>query len=222
MTIQEEILEVVDALLENRITQEEALLQAKKIMRERKIGPCDDPPNALTTILLGLESDPYVKLPETENWREKLLLAREVLKRGIPCPSDEQRKTIDAFLLGYTPGVNVILCQIKKSEKEERVLEFIEETWGREETFYRQVPIPIKKGSSPLSKEEIKKMENVYKKGNITREEALDWVENQFRRKGDFDSYSSLLRLYWTLLRPGQFFRADYIHYGKGDYIDKW
>lgn len=192
------------------------------MMRERKVGPCDDSPSALTAILLVLEPDSYVKLPETETWREELLLAREVLKRGLPCPSDEQRKTMDAFLLGYTPGINVVLCQIKKSEKGERGLEYIEETWGGEQIFYRQIPIPIKKGSPPLSKEKIKEKENAYKKGYITKEEALNWVEKQFQRKADFDRYKSLLRFYWILLRPGQFSEADYVHYGKGDYIDKW
>lgn len=89
MIIQKEILKTVNDLLEGRITQEEALVRGKKLMK--KVGPCDDPPNALTTILLGLEPDPCVKFPETENWREELLLAREVLKRGVPCPDDEQR-----------------------------------------------------------------------------------------------------------------------------------
>ena len=218
--IQQEILDVVDALLEGRITQKEALLKTKKLMKKVR-GPCDDPPSALDTILFGLEPDPRVRTSYAENWREELLLAREVLKRGVPCPDKEQRKTMDTFLLGYKPGEYVVLCQIKKSEKGERVLEFIEESWEGKQTFYQQVPIPIKTGP-PLSKEDINEKENAYKKGDLTREKALQWVLTQLQRKGTFDTYSSLLRFYWTLLRPGQFFKADYIHGGKGGYIDKW
>jgi hypothetical protein len=61
---QKKVLKIVDDLLEDRITPEEALLQAKKM---KKVGPCDDPPSALTTILFGIEGDPCVNLPETEN-----------------------------------------------------------------------------------------------------------------------------------------------------------
>jgi hypothetical protein len=45
MVIQKEILEVVD-LLEGRITQKEALLKTKTLMKKVK-GPCDDPSSAL-------------------------------------------------------------------------------------------------------------------------------------------------------------------------------
>jgi hypothetical protein len=36
----------------------------------------------ITTILLWIEGDPCVRFPETENWREELLKARDVLKRS--------------------------------------------------------------------------------------------------------------------------------------------
>jgi hypothetical protein len=140
--IQQEILEVVDAFLEGRITQEEALSKAKKLMRKVK-DPCDDPPSALTTIIIGLEPDPYVEMSDPDEVREELLLDREVLRRGVPCPDNEQSKTMDAFLFAYKVGKYVVCCQIKKSEKGQRILEFTEESWEGEQTFYRQVPIPF-------------------------------------------------------------------------------
>jgi hypothetical protein len=111
-------------MTDQRETQKKSLKNSRRSLRRqdnsrrsspsdqkmKKVGPCDDPPSALTTILLGIEGDPCVKLPETENWREKLLKAREVLKRGVPCPSDEERKTIDFFMLAYTPGEKVVFC----------------------------------------------------------------------------------------------------------------
>ena len=218
---QKRVLEIVDDLLEDRITPEEALIRAKNMLKG--LGPCDDPYSAITTILYGIEGDPCVKLPETENWREELLIAREVLKRGVPCPSDEERKTIDAFWLRYRAGEKVVFCQIKKSEKGERILEFIEETWEGERTFYQQLPLPLtEKGGPPLSEEEFEKIKNAYEEGNLTREEALQWVIRQLQRRAAFDRYNSLMRFYWILVRPDQFFKADSVHFGKGDYIDEW
>lgn len=224
MATQEEkrkkVLELVDDLLEGRITPEEGLLRSKKM---KGIGHCDDPPSALTTILLGIEGDPCVKFPETETWREDLVLAREVLKRGVPCPDREQRKTIDAFLLAYTPGERVVFCQIKKNEKGERVLEFTEETWEGEQIFYHQQLIPLKeKTGTPLSSEEIDEKKHAYKKGDLTREEALQWVVGQLQRKPAFKRFSYLLTFYWMLLRGEGYFRPYSLHDGEGDYIDEW
>ena len=217
---QKKVLEIVDDLLENRITPEEALLRAKNMLKG--LGPCDDPYSALTTILYGIEGDPCVKLPETENWREELLIAREVLKRGVPCPSDEERKTIDVFLLAYTPGKKVVFCQIKRSEKGERVLEFMEETWKGEQVFYQQTPVPLlEKTGSPLSEEKVEEKRNAYDEGNLTREEALQWVIKQFQRRVTFQVICRLLRFYWTLLRQDNYFIADCDHFGKGGYFDE-
>ena len=218
---QKKVLEIVDDLLEDRITPEEALIRAKNMLKG--LGPCDDPYSAITTILYGIEGDPCVKLPETENWREELLIAREVLKRGVPCPSDEERKTIDAFWLRYRAGEKVVFCQIKKSEKGERILEFMEETWEGERTFYQQFPLPLtEKRGPPLSREEIEEIRDAYEEGNLTREEALQWVVSQLQRRAAFDRYNSLMRFYWILVRPGQFFQAHSDRFGKGDYIDEW
>ena len=219
--IQQEILDVVDAFLEGRITHKEALLKTKILMKKVK-DPCDDPPSALTTILIGLEPDPHIETPDPGKVREELLLARKVLKRGVPCPDKEQRKTMDTFFYAYKAGEYVVLCQIKKSEKGERVLEFIEESWEGKQTFYQKVPIPLKKTAPPLSKEALKEKENAYKKQNLTREKALQWVITQLQRKGTFKMYKNLLDFYWILLRPGQFYESDGVHYGMGDYLDKW
>jgi hypothetical protein len=221
MTIQEEILEVVDDFLEGRITQEEAVSKAKTLMK-RAGDPCDDPPSALITILIGLEPDPYIEMPDPEEVRKELLLGRGVLKRGVPCPDRNQRKTMDVFMVRYKVGKYVVYCQIKKNEKGERILELIEESWEGERIFHQQVPIPLKKTDPPLSEEEIDEKENAYKEGILTRERALQGVIAQLQRKGTYDMYCSLLRFYWMLLRPGQFSEADCVHCGKGGYIDKW
>ena len=218
---QKKVLEIVDDLLENRITPEEALFRAKNMLKG--LGPCDDPYSALTTILLGIEGDPCVKFPETENWREELLVAREVLKRGVPCPSDEERKTIDAFLLAYKVGEKVVFCQIKKSEKGERILEFFEETWEGERTFYQQMLLPLtERIGPPLPEEKVEEIKNAYEEGNLTREEALQWVLKQFQRRVTFRVLCRLLRFYWILLRQDNYFIADCDHFGKGDYLDEW
>jgi hypothetical protein len=207
--------------LEGRIAQEEAVLKAKTLMK-RVRDPCDDPSSALTTIVIGLEPDPYIETPDLEEVRKELLLDREVLRRGVPCPDNEQSKTMDAFLFAYKVGEYVVCCQIKKSEKGKRVLEFIEESWEGEQTFYKQVPISLKKTAPPLSEEDIKEKEYAYKKGNLTREKALQWVLAQLKRKGTYNTYGSLLKFYWMLLKPGQSYESDSVHYGVGGYMDKW
>jgi hypothetical protein len=218
--IQKEVLKIVDDLLEGRITPEDALLQSKKM---KHVGPCDDPPSALTTILLGIEGDPCVKFPETENWREELLEAREVLKRGVPCPSDEERKTMDFFMLAYTPGGKVVFCQIRKNEKGERVLEFMEETWEGERIFDHQVPVPLIEETGPsLSEEEVDEKMSAYRNKHLTREEALQWVIRQFQRRVSYWVHADLFRFYRILLRQDNYFIADHVRYGEGDYIDKW
>lgn len=221
MTIQQEILEVVDAFLEGRITQEGAVARAKTLMKRAR-DPCDDPPSALTTMMIGLEPEPHVEMPDPEEVRKELLLDREVLRRGVPCPDKEQTKTMDAFLFAYKVGKYVVRCQIKKDEKGNRVLEFIEESWGGEQTCYRHVPIPLKKTEPPPSKEDIEEKENAYKTQHITREKALEWVIDQLQKKGTYETYGSLLKSYWVLLRQDQSYEPDSVLYGKGGYIDKW
>lgn len=98
----------------------------------------------------------------------------------------------------------------------------VEETWEGEQIFYHQLPIPIKEETGPpLSDNEVQEKENTYKKGNITREEALQWVITQLQRKSALVKYDSLLKFYWILLRLDQYFEAQYVHYGQGDYINK-
>ncbi|MBU7015591.1 MAG: hypothetical protein HXS52_14595 [Theionarchaea archaeon] len=221
MTIQQEILNVVDAFLDGKITPEEAVARAKTLMKRAR-DPCDDPPSALTTIVIGLEPDPHVEKPDPEEVRKELLLDREVLRRGVPCPDKEQTKTMDAFLFAYKVGKYVVRCHIKKDEKGNRVLEFVEKSWEGEQTCYRHVPIPLKKTEPPPSKEDIEEKENAYKSQNITREKALEWVIDQLQKKGTYETYRSLLRVYWVLLRQDQSHEPDSVLYGKGDYMNKW
>ncbi|MBU7017890.1 MAG: hypothetical protein HXS44_10300 [Theionarchaea archaeon] len=99
----------------------------------------------------------------------------------------------------------------------------MEETWGGEQISSHQVLIPLTEKTDPfLSKEGVEENRYAYEKGNLTREEALQWVMRQFQRRVSFRVYAGLLRFYWMLLRHDNYFIADYDHLGAGDYIDKW
>jgi hypothetical protein len=99
----------------------------------------------------------------------------------------------------------------------------MEETWEGQQIFYHQVPVPLTEKTGPfLSDEEVKEKRYAYEKGNLTREEALQWVMHQFQRRVSYRVYSGLLRFYWILLRQENYFIADCDHFGAGDYIDKW
>jgi hypothetical protein len=99
----------------------------------------------------------------------------------------------------------------------------MEELWGGQQIFYHQVPVPLTEKTGPfLSDEEVKEKRYAYEKGNLTREEALQWVMHQFQRRVSYRVYSGLLRFYWILLRQENYFIADCDHFGAGDYIDKW
>ena len=170
MATRQEIINVIDDLLEGAITQEKARVWAEKEIP--KTDDCEDPPSALVTMALGLDPDPKTRL--SGDWREELLLARKVLIRGVPCPHKEFRKTVEAYWMAYTPGKTVVLCQIKRTEKGERVFELIEEAWEGEQTFYDQIPIPIQEKEGPfLSEKEMKEKMNEYKMGRIAREKVL-------------------------------------------------
>ena len=206
MATRQEIIDVLDALLENRITPREAYLWAKKEIP--KTDHCEDPPSALLTMLDELNPDPVV-VP-SGNWREELLLDREVLIRGIPCPEKEHGKSVQAFFMAYTPGEKVVLCQIKKTEAGDRVLELIEEAWEGEQTFYQQVPIPYKgENGQPLSKAEVNEQKKTYKAGALEREEAIRWVVTQLQKKAAESRYVMLLEFYWKLSRPDDLFSPE-------------
>ena len=59
---------------------------------------------------------------------EQLLMDREVNVHGVPCPSKEPGKTIEAYWLAYTPWEKIVLCQVKIAD-EDRILEVTEEMY---------------------------------------------------------------------------------------------
>jgi hypothetical protein len=147
-----------------------------------------------------------------EEWTQKLIIDRKVLVRGVPCPDKELGKKIQAFWLAYTPEHKVVLSQIKRTEKGERILEVIEEPWDGEQTFYHQMPLPIRDESGlSLTSEEFREKKKAYKKGILTREETLEWVIDQLQSKSAIDEYDSLLRFYWHLCGPDEPFTPAYL-----------
>lgn len=209
MATSQEIIDIIDALLEGRMTTEEARLWAMK--ETPKTDRCEDSPSALTTMVIELDPDNIAG--RSENWKKELLLAREVLIRGVPCPN-ENRKAVEAYWMAYTPGEKVVLCQIRKIESGERVLEIMVEEWDRKSMFHEQIPIPVKKSTSLLlSEEEIKEKKNAYKKGTLLREEAVKWVIAQLQSETAVDSYGILLKFYWELSSPDGPFIPEYVEY---------
>ena len=206
MATREEIIDVIDAFLEGKITPEEAIHWAGE--EYSKTLPCEDPPSALVTLMRLRDTVPCGSLKE---WTQKLIMDRKVLIRGVPCPYEELGKKIQAFWLAYTPGHKVVLSQIRR-KKDERILEVIEESWDGKQTFYHQMPLPIKNESGPpLSLKKFKEKKKAYKKGMLTRKETLQWVIDQLQRKSAIDRYSSLLGLYWNLRGPDEPFTPAYL-----------
>jgi hypothetical protein len=205
MATREEIIEVIDALLENRMTPEEAERWAWEEIH--KTSHCEDPAFALAT-LVGI-TEP--KVQESYPWQEALPRDREVLIRRAPCPYDDLGNAIQAYWLGYAPILRFVLVQIRRTEKE-RILELIEENWKGERIYYHRVPLPLEEEEGPpLTYQEIKEKREAYKKRAITREEALQWILRQLQRKAAIDEYHVLLGFYWRLRRPNQPFTLGYI-----------
>ena len=209
MATRQEIIEVIDKILEGTMSAEQAVAWVGNEIP--KTSHCEDPASALTTILTELDPDPAVI--KSGEWRERLLLDREVLVRGVPCPSRDP-KTVQAYWMTFTPGEKVVLCQIKRTEKKERVLELIVELWSGKQIFYDQVPLPVKRLTGPrLSEEDIEEKKDAYKKGIVTREEALQWVIDQLESKPAVDYYNKLLEFYWNLRRPHERLTPSYFEY---------
>ncbi|MBU7019126.1 MAG: hypothetical protein HXS44_16570 [Theionarchaea archaeon] len=206
MATRQEIIEVIDKILEGTMSAEEAVTWVGyEIPRTSR---CEDPASALTTILTELDPNPVVI--KSGKWRERLLLHREVLVRGVPCPS-MNLKTIQAYWMIFSPGEKVVLCQIRRTEKKERILELIVELWSGEQIFYEQVPLPVKRLTGPqLSEEDVEEKKDAYKKGVLTGEEALEWVIDQLESKPAVDHYAKLLKFYWNLRRPHEWFDPEY------------
>ena len=193
-----EIIGIIDDLLEGKITPEKAVLWAKKEIQ--RTSSCEDPPSALVTIVIELDSDPAIKV--SGKWREELLLAREVLVRGVPCPQREHGKKVEAYWLAYTPREKVVLCQIRKMKNGEKALEVIEEEWNGEKAFYELIPLSTREKSGlSLSEEEIKEKEKAFMMGHLSRKEALQWIISQLETKTNAGTYENLLKLYWKIRR---------------------
>jgi len=206
MATRQEIIEVIDALLEGKITPEEASRWAGKEVT--KTPHCEDPSSALFT-LIGI-TDPIVQ--KSEPWQKELPRDREVLARGVPCPRKELGKTVEAYWLAFAPWKKVVLSQIRKTEKGERILELIEEDWNGKQKLYHQMPLPItEEPGLPLASGEMQEKEDAYRKGALTREEALQWTIHQLQRKGAVDEWGVLLGFYWKLRGTDEPFSPNYI-----------
>jgi hypothetical protein len=104
-----------------------------------KTDPCEDPAFTFFTFL-GSDAPEEVMVRPL---KEQLLLDREVLVRGVPCPHKELGKTIEAYWLAFTPREKIVLCQIRITEGGERIPEVIEEGWDGTQLFHEEKPLPI-------------------------------------------------------------------------------
>ena len=204
MATRQEIIEVIDALFEGRITPAKARQWA--LEEEKKTPPCEDPCSTLLT--MRMITDPVVQ--KTDPWQKDLSRDREVLARGVPCPEKDLGKTVEAYWMGYTPGKKVVLCQIRGKRK--RFLELIEESWEGIQTFYHKECIPIteKKGPS-LSIKDVREKKKAFRTEALSKKEAIQWVVHQLQRKSAADRYEMLLRFYWELQGSGVPFPPEYM-----------
>ncbi len=206
MATRQEIIDTIDAFLEDRITLEEA---TKWAQIESVVTPdCEDQPAALLTFIgSGLFGDAIER-----SLKEQLLMDKEVLVRGVPCPREELGKTIEAYWLAYTPWEKIVLCQVKITESGERILEVQEEGWDGTQIFREEILIPLKDGNGPHStREEIREKRDTYWSGKITRVEFLNWIVNQLQREDAVLEYDMLLHFYWKARREEYLFTLEYI-----------
>lgn len=206
MAKRDEIIEIIDLFLEGKMTSREVIRWAGKELP--RTPDCEDPPNALITMIC-LED------PELEGIRprkEQLLLDREVLSRGVPCPYKELGKTIEAYWLAYTPWEKIVISQIRKTETGERVVEIIEEDWNGKQIFYHREYVPIKEKAGPLLLgKDIQEKRNVYRNKKIKRKDVIQWILKQLQRKSALYEYQTLLSFYWKLLGPDEYFKPEYL-----------
>lgn len=168
---------------------------------------CEDTAGALFTFIGSYVPEEVMVRP----LREQLLLDKEVLVRGVPCPHKELGRTVEAYWQIFTPWEKIVLCQIKV-ERGKRVLEVMEEAWDGEKLFYECIPLPIiDKHGPPLTEKEVWKKRDCYWAGNISAEEFLQWVVNQLQRKNAVRAYRALLNMYGRLRRPDESFFPEYL-----------
>ena len=206
MATRQEIIDTIDAFLKSEITLKEAVEWAQKELN--RTPDCEDPALALYTFIGSDLFGDAIERP----LKEQLLMDKEVLVHGVPCPQEELGKTIEAYWLAYTPWERIVLCQVRITESGGRVLEMREEGWDGNKLFCEEIPLPLKgKNGSPLLWEEIDKKRDAYKSGKMTAQECLPWVLNQLQRKNASSEYQTLLSLYWEIRRRNYLFNPEYI-----------
>ena len=206
MATRQEIIDTIDAFLENRITLAEA---TKWAQRESARTPhCEDPPSALLTFIGSALFGDAIERP----LKEQLLMDREVLVHGVPCPREELGKTVEAYWLAWTPWERTVLCQVRITESGERVLEVQEEGWDGNKLFFEEIPLPLKgENGPPPTREEIRRKRDAHWSGKITAEEFLHWILNQLQRESSVCEYEMLLHFYWETRREDHLFILEYI-----------
>jgi hypothetical protein len=138
MATRQEIIDTIDAFLERRITIEEAVAWAQKELN--RTPDCEDPAFALYTFICSDSPEEVFG----RSLKEQLLMDKEVLVHGVPCPDKELGKTVEAYWLAYTPWKKIVMCQVKTTDNGERVLEVHEEGWDGTQLFYEEMPLPLK------------------------------------------------------------------------------
>jgi hypothetical protein len=207
MATRQDIIEVIDAFLEDRMTLDEAVKWTEREIS--KTDSCEDPAFTLSTFL-GSDAPEEVMVRPL---KEQLLLDREVLVRGVPCPQKELGKTIEAYWLAFAPREKIVLCQIRITEGGERILEVIEEGWDGTQLFHEEKPLPIKdrKNNPPLIFGKIKRKIKWHRIGLLSTRRFLQWVVDQLQEESTVRAYQDLLSIYWKLHRPNAFFLPEYI-----------
>ena len=206
MATRQEIIDTIDAFLEDRITLKEAIEWAQK--ESTRTPHREDPSSTLLTFIGSALFEDAIE----RSLKEQLLLDREVLVHGVPCPEEELGKTVEAFWLAYTPWEKIVLCQVKTMEGEKRILEVTEEGWDGTLLFHEDTSIPLRNGNSQdLMWEEIERKRDACCSGKITEEEFLCWILDQLQRENALHEYESLLFEYWRARRKDYLFTLEYV-----------
>ena len=207
MATREEIVKVIDELFAGKRTPSEAKKWAEA---EYKRTPnWEDPADAIFELRFLRDTLPPEVLQEH---LEELTYDREILVRGVPCPSKDLGKSIEAYWLAYTPRDKIVLYQIKK-EDGKRILELKEERWGGEISYHEEIPLshPRDDTGPPLTSDEITKKKKLFRSGELSEEKATQWILMQLKRKSSMDEYHRLLGFYWLVNGPHEAFDPMYI-----------
>lgn len=191
MATTQEIIDMIDAFLEDKIPLTETVEWAQKELN--RTSDCEDPAFALYTFICSDDPEKIMGRP----LKEQLHMDREALVHGVPCPDKELGKSVEAFWLAYTPWEKIVLCQITIKEDGNRLLQVIEEGWDGTQLFYEEIPIPLKDGNGPpLTWNEIDRKRDEYWSGKITQEEFLHWILDKLQEENALREYHGLLSAY--------------------------